>query len=149
MIKRTSFFTTSIIFAQSLVFSSSCLAQADREPVYIDVDSIGSSVILVGRLGKPLGTKIIIKGKWHLPGDLAKDSSAFLVIHEVDEVALPSPVKFHVNQLEITTKQRLKAIPPLKSQSKLAGKEWSMIAYETGYEKPFTTRLVAVLDSTK
>jgi hypothetical protein len=102
----------------------------------ISVDEIGRSVELIGRLGKPLGTKMEIRGRWLLPTDDmagAKDSAPRLTVTEVDGKALARPVEFHIAQVRAMTAEHADALPTYEQRERLGGQEWSMIAYEKGY----------------
>ncbi|WP_345327489.1 hypothetical protein [Novipirellula rosea] len=117
--------------------------------VVIRVDDIGNkigkSVTLVGRLGKPLATKLQLRGRWkvqevsRVPNYMR--SPVRFVVFEVDGKQLAESVEFGHDQIEA---EFLKwptsdhtAVPirtnamPSKPES-LDGEEWTMTAYETG-----------------
>ncbi|QDT89994.1 hypothetical protein [Gimesia algae] len=128
--------------------SFAVISQATDTPSQIDVSKIGSSVTLIGRLGKPLGTKMQIKGTW--VADEPVGEPPLFSITNVDGVKLTMPVIFYKDQIQATTKgtsvrrpaakfEDLKSFnafsdyDPNYSYSSLIGEKWTMIAYETGY----------------
>jgi hypothetical protein len=158
-----------IIFA--IQIESRANGQTTDQSRLINVESIGRTVTLVGRLGKPLGTKATIEGTWSFPTEIVKDFSARFTVTRVDGKRLERPVEFNVAQLTVMTRNHQNALPAYEQQRSLAGQEWSMIAYETGYiglipdeyndrrspvfpvvgrpyfTKAFTSKLVAVVTS--
>jgi hypothetical protein len=106
---------------------------------------IGKAVTLVGRLGKPLGTKLQLRGRWkvlqmsRVPNYLR--SPVRFVVFEVNGNQLAESVEFGHDQIKAeflkwpTSDHR--AVPtrtnamPSKPDS-LDGEEWTMTAYETG-----------------
>src|SRR5262245_53336621 len=50
----------------------------------VNVDEIGGSVVLIGRLGKPLGEKMTVRGQWVPAPQRAKDNSPRFNVTEVD-----------------------------------------------------------------
>ncbi len=133
----------------------------------MSVDEIGRNLILIGRLKKPLGTLMTIRGKWHYPDARGKDDSLRFAVTHVDGHRLAEPLEFDVAQVEVNTKSGKKAIPPYERQKQLDGAEWTLKAYETGsllisppigpdgkeavaeqaayYTRPFTSKIVGVL----
>lgn len=138
-----------------------------RQRTTINVADIGDSVMLVGRLGKPLGQKLTIRGTWSLPKDVVNDFSPRFTVTSVDHQQLSNPVEFNLGQMRLLTPDHRDAIPARKHWDALDSVEWQLIAYETGrieitpdeyreknpvfpnvgmpyYTKPFTSQLVAV-----
>ncbi|WP_339683990.1 hypothetical protein [Gimesia maris] len=128
--------------------SFAVISQATDTPSQIDVSKIGSSVTLIGRLGKPLGTKMQIKGTWI--ADEPVGEPPLFSITNVDGVKLGKPVVFYKGQIQATTKRSsirrpsstvevpkpynaLSDYDANPSSSSLIGEKWTMIAYETGY----------------
>lgn len=113
-------------------FTASALAAEKARPVEVSVDEIDKSLVLIGRLRKPLGTLMTVRGKWSYPEEPAKDSSLRFTVSHLDGKELGKPVEFNVRQLDVVTKKGSKAIPSYDGHPRLAGKEWTLRAYETG-----------------
>ncbi len=135
------------------------------------VDEIGRSLLLVGRLGVPLGEKMELSGYWHFPKTpQAKDDSIRFSVTAVNGSQLREPVEFNHEQIDVADLQQRNVIPEYKNHRELEGQAWTLIAYETGrvqmmpdeypskspvfpvagmpyYTKPFTSEIVAVLKS--
>jgi hypothetical protein len=135
----------------------------------ISVEEIGKSVVLVGRLGVPLGEKMEISGYWHFPAKPnAKDSSIRFTVTIVNGKKLAQPVEFNHGQLDFSNREHRNVIPDFKAHRELDGQTWTLIAYETGsiqitpdeyrdkspvfpvvgmpyYTRPFTSQLVGVV----
>ncbi|MCH9654314.1 MAG: hypothetical protein K0U86_18695 [Planctomycetes bacterium] len=137
-----------LILACLLIEHSFAVAgKAADKPCQVDVSKIGSSVSLIGKLGRPLGTKMKIKGTW--VAYEADGEPPQFTITQVDGVQLGKPVLFYKQQILATTKGvphsmgnpfgRSKSFnafsdyDPNYSYSSLIGKKWTMMAYETGY----------------
>ena len=69
MLKLSKILALSLAVAITSIVSGSnyCLAQEATDANLITVDSIDKENVLVGALGKPLGTAMKITGKWHYP----------------------------------------------------------------------------------
>jgi hypothetical protein len=102
-------------------------------PIEISVDEIGKNLILIGRLKKPLGTLMTIRGKWSYPDTNVKDYSLRFTVTQVDGEMLKEPLEFNVRQLTVVTKVGSPAIPPYERHKELVGVEWTLRAYETGF----------------
>ena len=119
--------------------------------VVIHVDDIGKirpigiAVTLVGRLGKPLATKLQLRGRWKvLQGSRMPkyiQSPVRFVVFEVDGSQLAEGVEFVHDQVKAEFLKwptddhtavpiRTNAIP--SRPESLDGEEWTMTAYETG-----------------
>lgn len=72
-------------------------AKGEPEPVQqIQADDITSRrVQIIGRLGRPLGEMLTIRGRWKRPGPRVKDPAFHFVVTEVDGKNLATPVDFH------------------------------------------------------
>lgn len=150
-----------------VVVASSQMKEGPRE---LPVDEIQRSVVLIGRLGRPLGQKMVVVGKWQYPAELTKDGNIRFVVSEVNETPLPQPYEFNVEQMIVRRKDQTLAIPELQRQPDIEGQEWRLVAFETGevrirpderadesrvfpvvaepyYTRAFTSRLEAVLVS--
>jgi hypothetical protein len=113
----------------SLVMS----ADKERKPkVTVPVESIGSDVTLVGRMGEPLGTMMEVKGTWSQPKEIVKDNSPRFNVTHVNGKKLDTPVEFNIAQITADTPDRKTAIPELNEWKTLEGVSWTMRAYETG-----------------
>ena len=144
---------------------SSVIGNHKPAPAQIAVDSIGKDTILVGRLKKPIGTLMMMRGKWSYPDERAKDYSLRFTVSHVDDRVLDQPLEFNVNQIDVFTKQGDNALPPYEQHKQLVGVEWTLSAYETGtiemtpgdfwkgsqpraapyYFRPFTSKVRGVL----
>lgn len=113
-------------------FTASALGAEKARPVEVSVDEIDKGLVLIGRLGKPLGTLMTVKGKWSYPEEPVKDGSLRFTVSHVDGKELGKPVELNVKQLDVVTKKGSKAIPSYDGHARLAGKEWTLRAYETG-----------------
>ncbi len=158
------FLVTSVLL--SLLFSLAADEPA-IEQNSVSVSDIGKSVILVGRLGKPLGRQMTIRGKWSLPNEAVKDFDLRFIVTSVNDEPLETPVGFDVAQLKLLTTDHRDATPARTDWKSLDSVEWKLTAYETGYvattpfrddngdpifpnvrvphyTEPFTSQLVAV-----
>jgi hypothetical protein len=135
----------------------------------ISVDEIGRSILLVGRLGEPLGEKMELSGYWHFPKTPhPKDDSIRFSVTSVNGNKLKEPIEFNHEQVEVTDFLHRSLIPDFKDHRQLENQVWTLIAYETGriqimpdeyqskspvfpvagmsyYTRPFTSQIVAVL----
>jgi hypothetical protein len=140
------------------------IAEDSQSKHRIAVDEIGRTVLLVGRLGVPLGEKMEIVGRWHYPErPHSKDDSIRFSVTSVNGKTLAKSVEFNHEQLDFTNREH-----QALSQSDLEKQVWTLVAYETGsiriipdeylsdspvfptagrvyYAKPFTSEVVAVL----
>lgn len=130
----------------------------------ISVDEIGTSVVLVGRLGVPLGKKMEVSGYWHFPVPDAKDASIRFTVTTVNGKKLAKPIEFNHEQLDFSNREHRNVIPAFKGRRELDGQTWTLSAYETGsiqiipdedgvespvqvpyYTRPFTSQLVGIV----
>lgn len=98
----------------------------------ISVDDLGKTADLIGRLGKPLGSWVTIKGTWALPKNVAKDYSLRFTATHVNGMKLPSPVEFNIGQVRAVDRHGKDVLPDFKEQRKLDGRTWTLKGYETG-----------------
>ena len=120
--------------------------------IEIRVEDIGrrigksKSVTLVGRLGKPLATKLQLRGRWQMSQRPPRDVYPMhphvqFVVFEINGSRLPKSVDFDLTQVKAeflkwptddhtAAPTRTNAIPS-KPES-LDGEEWTMTVYETG-----------------
>ena len=102
-------------------------------PQQVSVEEIGKSIVLVGRLGVPLGEKMEICGYWHFPAlPHEKDSSIRFTVTVVNGTRLAKPVEFNHEQLHFYNREHFNAIPAFKAHRTLDGQTWTLAAYETG-----------------
>lgn len=146
-------------------------SQAGKEKVRINVDDIGKKVVLIGRLGEPLGTWVTLKGTWELPKlELVKDYSLRFMVTRINDRELSTPIEFNIAQIQARLKNGKDALPAHEHREALDGVTWTLRAYETGYllvapmpevvnpggrippapqvpyySRPFTSNLVATL----
>ena len=120
------------IFTGRPILAQSKSTNQKAVPIEVSVDEIGKNLILIGRLKKPLGTLVTIRGKWSYPDIRIKDYSLRFTVTHVDGQELNDPLEFNVNQLAVVTKDGSPAIPPDKRHKQLVGVEWTLRAYETG-----------------
>ena len=120
----------------SLVLLACCEAPGgDDETRDISVDEIGTSVTLVGRLGKPLGKMASVRGRWSYPehaGKPAKGDTIRFKVTRVDNRAPDRPVAFDAGQIVVVDKSNRNVTPSRADLAKLDGVSWTLRAYETG-----------------
>jgi hypothetical protein len=140
-------------------------ANPKTAPIDVSVEDIGSRVNLIGRLGKPIGAMMTVRGKWHFPSEHVKDYSLRFTVSHVDGQQLDMPIEFNIDQLNVVNKNGSSAIPPLSKHEQLNGTDWTFRAFETGtirmspdeywlereahampyYFRPFTSELTGIL----
>lgn len=134
---RPSFSATAFVttLAVLLAFSARPIwSQAGKEKLRINVDDIGKKVVLIGRLGEPLGTWVTLKGTWELPKlELVKDYSLRFMVTRINDRELSTPIEFNIAQIEARFKNGKDALPAHEHQKTLDGVTWTLRAYETGY----------------
>lgn len=118
--------------ALRFAIAPSAAAQDAEDKIEIPVEEIGKKAVLIGRLGRPLGTMVTIQGKWALPDARVKDYSLRFTVTQVDDVKLEKPIEFNVAQIEAVDKRGESVIPDFKNHPTLHGKSWTLRAYETG-----------------
>ncbi|HUY90676.1 MAG TPA: hypothetical protein VMV10_18215 [Pirellulales bacterium] len=110
---------------------SAAAAEADGK-IRISVEEIGKTADLIGRLGKPLGTWVTVKGKWALPKKVVKDFSLRFTVTHVNGAKLEKAVEFHVTQIMAVDRRGKSIMPKPENRRKLDGQTWTLNAYETG-----------------
>lgn len=131
---------TRMLFALSaglmlaLRFAAAPDAVADSTPpvTKINVDDIGVKATLIGRLGKPLGTMVTVKGKWSYPDGRVKDYSLRFAVSHVNDEKLDEPVEFNIAQVIIKDRRGRNMIPNGEVRKQLDGRTWTLKAFETG-----------------
>lgn len=74
----------------------------EKKPVQsVAAADLGSSVHVIGRLGKPMTELITIEGHWEEKEYIAKGSQYFFRVTKVDDEALTPPVDFDPDIVEI------------------------------------------------
>lgn len=115
------------------VANTPLVLSADKEAAAkVSVEDIGTKVILVGRLGEPIGTMMDVKGTWVIPKEIVKDNSPRFQISHVNGKEIQKAVEFHINQMTTETKDNKSALPKFDEWEKLDGVTWTLRAYETG-----------------
>lgn len=120
------------IIGLRFVLAPSAAAKDEGGKIQISVDDLGKTAELVGRLGKPLGTWVTIKGTWALPKNVAKDYSLRFTVTHVNGMKLPSPVEFNIGQVRAVDRHGKDVLPDFKEQRKLDRRTWTLKGYETG-----------------
>jgi len=120
-------------FASSSVvlFAQSNSATDETSPIEVSVDEVGNGLIPIGRLQKPLGTLMTVRGTWSLPKYVANDNSLRFTVTHVDGTKLADPVEFNVEQTKIVTKDYGRPVRDRHDRS-LDGVAWTLRAFETG-----------------
>ncbi|MCC7339011.1 MAG: hypothetical protein IT422_28275 [Pirellulaceae bacterium] len=137
----------------------------------VSVEDVGTRLILIGRLGKPLGEEFEIRGHWHFPPTpYVKDYSLRFTVDSIDGKLIDKPIEFNYAQLRFLDREHHDVIPAYAEHAKLDGECWTLIGYETGhiqiqpdeygdpapvfpvvgmpyFTRPFTSQIVAVLKS--
>lgn len=114
-----------------------------RGACMVNIQDVGTVVKLIGVLGKPLGEKVQIKGRWHLPNDISKDDSLRFTVTHVNSCLLSSPIEYNMKQVRWTRLSdggRVSGVVDfselhfkLEANKRLPapGEEWNCTAYET------------------
>lgn len=100
-----------------------------RVPRKVSVSMLDGEVILIGRLGLPIGTACQIAGVWE-PRLVGPKESEWLhfIVHELNHQPLLRPIEFHEFHVEISPWQSRLGAPPLLKQ---AGANWTYDCYES------------------
>ena len=98
----------------------------------VSVDDLGKTAELIGRLGKPLGTWVTVKGTWALPVPDAKDDSLRFTVTYVNGAKLKKPVEFDVALVQAVDRRGNDVTPKFENRDKFDGQAWTLKAYETG-----------------
>jgi hypothetical protein len=97
---------------------------------------IGKSVQIIGRLGRPLGELVTLRGSWRFPEKIMKDMAPSFRVLSVNGKQLKDPVEFVANGFFYPVVSHVAEIPWDE------GKVWEVRGYETG-EFRVTPREVA------
>jgi hypothetical protein len=100
-----------------------------RVPRELSVSMLDGEVILIGRLGLPLGTACQISGVWE-PRVVGPKESEWLhfVVHELNHRPLLRPIEFHEFRVEKSPWQTGLGAPALIKE---AGAKWTYECYES------------------
>jgi hypothetical protein len=110
-------------------------AKEGKAKVEVRVAEIGEGVMLIGRLGVPLGEMMTVTGTWGHPDQSkgpTKDYSLLFRVSAVNGEALKERMAFHVGDVVAVFKGGKDAIPRWQDHDKLDGVTWTLRAYETG-----------------
>lgn len=110
----------------------SAAAKDDDGKLQVSVDDLGKTADLIGRLGKPLGTWVTIKGKWALPVSREKPSGLKFTVTHVSDTKLEKPVEFDVALVNVVDRRGNDATPKEEDEDKFDGRTWTLKGYETG-----------------
>ena len=159
------------LVCSSLVLTTVLAEGKKKGTVSLSVNAIGKDVILIGRLGRPLGTPFEFAGQWHFPKKpYQKDGSIRFTIFSVDGKSLQVPITFNHEQLVFLNDKHESMVPEFADHKTLAGQTWTLTGYETGriqmfpnendskspifpiigrpyYTRPFTSEIVGVVKS--
>ncbi len=101
----------------------------------VAVDDLNRTVLLIGRLGHPLGTMVTLDGTWGYPDQTqgrTKDYSLQFTIHTVNGVRLARTLTLKTGSVHVVDKRGADLVPPHERHAELNGVSWSLRAYETG-----------------
>tara|TARA_R110002111_G_scaffold221574_1_gene283811 strand:+ start:1149 stop:1640 length:492 start_codon:yes stop_codon:yes gene_type:complete len=101
----------------------------------VSVEDVHRSVVLIGRLGHPLGTMVTVEGTWGYPDQTkgpTKDYSLQFTIHTVNEKRLARTLTLKTGAVHVIDQHGADLVPPHKRHAELDGVSWSLRAYETG-----------------
>ncbi|SFH59878.1 hypothetical protein [Planctomicrobium piriforme] len=94
----------------SCLFLEATIGRAE-EIVTVRAEDIGTSVQIIGRLGKPLETMMTIEGRWRYPTEVTKDGLPYFEVTHIDNQRLQKPLSFvhgSVVQVEWDTAKKRK-----------------------------------------
>jgi hypothetical protein len=111
------------------------IADGKRPRQSLNVTDLGTDFELIGRLGRPLGTMMTIKGTWgyrdQSKGPM-KIHDLLFSITEIDGIPCKHPLILDVWSVHVIDKQKKSLIPPQEKHGDLDGVTWELRAYETG-----------------
>lgn len=132
---RTVFYVA-IAAALALAFrfgvAPSAAAKDEGGKMQISVEELGKTADLIGRLGKPLGTWVTIKGKWALPDSREKPSGLKFTVTHVSGTKLGRPAEFDVSLVEVVDRRGNDVTPKWEDRNNFDGQTWTLKGYETG-----------------
>lgn len=108
------------------------IARAEHPKVQVPVSAVGSSVLLIGRLGQPLGKMMTIQGVWKMNAPVSKDGAIHFHVSHVNENRLEEPVVFHNGHCKLLNETGQPTGPTYESQQQFDGWQCTLRAYETG-----------------
>jgi hypothetical protein len=119
----------------AVLLASHVIADEPPSSTRVSVDDLDRSIVLVGRLGHPLGTMLTLDGTWGYPDQSrgpTKDYSLEFTIHTVNGKRLAQTLTLKTGAVHVIDKSGASLIPPHKQHKELDGVSWSLRAYETG-----------------
>lgn len=100
------------------------IAGAPGKITTVRADEIGKKVQIIGRVGKPMGTVMTVRGAWHRRVGAAKPGVGLeFHVTEVNDHRLPEPVVFLPELIHVRQPQNVKPEE---------GAVWELRAIETG-----------------
>lgn len=115
-----------------LAVAPTAAAKDEGGKIQVSVDDLGKTAELIGRLGKPLGTWVTIKGTWALPISSAKPSGLKFTVTHVSDTKLEKPVEFDVALVKVVDRRGNDVTPKFENRKKFDGRTWMLKGYETG-----------------
>lgn len=123
-----------LLFAALLSASAACDEPASSTQ-RVSVDDVDRKLVLIGRLGHPLGTMVTLDGTWGYPDQSkgpTKDYSLEFTIQTVNGKPLARKLTLKTGAIHVIDRHGTNLVPPHKRHSELDGVSWSLRAYETG-----------------
>ncbi len=99
----------------------------------VRAQDIGKKVRIIGRLGKPMGERLKVKGEWREPSEVTKPNGLHFLVTHVDGTELAEPVEFPEDLVDVKLlgDSNLSWIKWKKKQP-VAGEVWEFRGYELG-----------------
>lgn len=128
MFRATVAFTLVCLAASFVLLHKSSGTERDAVVPAVVASDLPNKAVIVGRLGKPMGTLVNIRGMWTTRERRDEPTLVFLVTH-VEGRLLQEPVRFSwIDSFSPTG-----AIPPpARDRERAEGIEWEMRAWESG-----------------
>ncbi len=73
---------------------SDAKSTAAEGKILLRFQDLGKKYDIIGKLGKPMGATIKVKGKWRDPSDVTKSSGLHFLVTQIDGKELAEPVEF-------------------------------------------------------
>jgi hypothetical protein len=133
----------SVLLAMSVANSRKRVAER-KTTLYVPFDSVGRSTRIVGRLGKPFGDLMTVRGHWvHLrgsavfpdeSGDGSKGDDWAFEVFQVDGVKLGKPIVFNKYLIRYAGIYYGRAKRPMTIPNEIASSEgvWELRGFEDG-----------------
>ena len=96
-----------------------------QNKISVNAADIGKKVQIIGRLGKPMGTLMSLRGQWCMPSKSPKPASLEFHVTHLDGKPLPGDVVFY---RQVVTATNLKN----QTEHEAEGVVWEMRAFEEG-----------------